>query len=477
MKLDREKLRFALQRELYQRSYYDFFIKAVTILEPSVNWRFNFHHKYLCDILQGEVERIAAGVHRDKDYVINMPPRTTKSLLFTVILNAWAWTKYPHLKFMTISYGEPLAVRLAYQTKLIITNPWYEEQWGSVYSLSKDDTQKGSYTNTKGGSRVSFGMSGGITGSGADIIVIDDANKPKDISDVMLSNVTDIFKDTVYNRLNDPDIGSRFVVQQRTHERDLSGFIMENYAEDFNHIVLPMELSDKVKPAHLALEYHDGLLHVDRFDAAMIASYKKVLGGRNYSGQYKQTPADEESSILKRKWFDIKIYDKEKHDNLTYHMFIDSAYTEKAKNDPTGILITAKIDNEIVISKAFKFYMEFPDLVKKIIELHGLYCSNMSKIYIEPKASGLSIIQQLKRITKFNIITMSAPKDSKIVRANAASPTVESGRIGLLQDSWNEDFLDEVASFPVAAHDEYVDCLGYAIDELLNKQVKFNYSF
>ncbi len=471
-----ENVRFQIQREIYQREYYEFFMAAVKILEPSVNWRFNFHHKYLCDILQSEVERIILSNPKDLDYVVNIPPRTTKSLIFTVILNAWAWTKYPQLKFMTISYGEKLAVKLAYQTKLLIKSSWYQEQWSHVYQLSRDDTQKGSYTNDQGGERMSYGMSGGITGSGADIIILDDCNKPKDISDTMLGNVTDTFKDTVYNRLNDIDVGSRFIIQQRTHERDLSGFVMDEYPDDFKHIVLPMELADNVEPAYLASEYQDGLLHASRFNLKAIASYKKVLGSRNYAGQYKQKPVDEESSIIKKKWFDL-IEKDEEHKDIVWHFFLDSAYTDKKGNDPSGIILVGKHHNDIIISKAWKFNMAFPDLIKKIVELMGSYGSHRSKIYIEPKASGLSIIQQLKRITKFNVISMPSPKDSKEVRLNAVAPQVESGRVFLIKDSWNGSFLDEVSGFPVVAHDEYPDLLGYAVEELLNKQHKLSYAF
>ena len=107
----------------------------------------------------------------------------------------------------------------------------------------------------------------------------------------------------------------------------------------------------------------------------------------------------------------------------------------------------------------------------------GTYGSDRTKIYIEPKASGLSIIQQLKRSTRFNIIQIKSPKDSKEVRLNAVAPQVESGRVFLIKDSWNDSFVDEVAGFPVAPHDEYPDLLGYAIEEFLNKKSEMSYGF
>ena len=51
-----------------------------------------------------------------------------------------------------------------------------------------------------------------------------------------------------------------------------------------------------------------------------------------------------------------------------------------------------------------------------------------SKVYIEGKASGKSIIQTLKQQTNFNIVEIQ-PKGSKLERKHSISPFFESGRI------------------------------------------------
>jgi predicted phage terminase large subunit-like protein len=87
-----------------------------------------------------------------------------------------------------------------------------------------------------------------------------------------------------------------------------------------------------------------------------------------------------------------------------------------------------------------------------------------SSIRIEPKANGISVIDQLREGTKLNITRTPTPTDSKETRLNAASPTVECGRVVLVIDSWNDEFVGEVCGFPNKPHDEYVDLLCYAID-------------
>lgn len=64
------------------------------------------------------------------------------------------------------------------------------------------------------------------------------------------------------------------------------------------------------------------------------------------------------------------------------------------------------------------------------------------------------------------------PKDSKETRLFAASPTVEGGRVVLVDGAWNEAFVDEVCGFPTKPHDEYVDVLCYAIDYHISNPYK-----
>ena len=46
------------------------------------------------------------------------------------------------------------------------------------------------------------------------------------------------------------------------------------------------------------------------------------------------------------------------------------------------------------------------------------------------------------------------------------SPRIECGRVYIVEGSWNEEFTTEVCGFPSLKHDEYVDILGYAINDL-----------
>ena len=124
--------------------------------------------------------------------------------------------------------------------------------------------------------------------------------------------------------------------------------------------------------------------------------------------------------------------------------FVDTAYTEKTSNDPTDILSSCFIffyiynffffiGNNIYIVCAKKVNMKFPELCRFLpsyVRDNGY--GKGSSVRIEPKANGLSVIDQLYESTDLNVVSTPSPKESKETRLNAASPYVESGRVYLV---------------------------------------------
>lgn len=109
--------------------------------------------------------------------------------------------------------------------------------------------------------------------------------------------------------------------------------------------------------------------------------------------------------------------------------------------------------------------MKFPDLCRFLpVYVRDNGYTRRSTLRIEPKANGLSVIDQLKESTDLNVTATPTPKDSKETRLNAVSPYVESGRVYLVDGDWNDLFIDEVCGFPAKPHDEFVDLLCYSVD-------------
>ena len=63
--------------------------------------------------------------------------------------------------------------------------------------------------------------------------------------------------------------------------------------------------------------------------------------------------------------------------------------------------------------------------------------------------------------------TMTTSKD-KVTRAKPVSAQAQAGNIRVLRAPWNDAFFTELENFPDGAHDDIVDVLSGAFNELCN---------
>ena len=139
-------------------------------------------------------------------------------------------------------------------------------------------------------------------------------------------------------------------------------------------------------------------------------------------------------------------------------------------------MAACRIRNYIYLLDAQKVYKEMPDLLRFLPQYIAAHDGNSeSKLHVEPKANGESVVQMLQEVSTLNVKRTPTPTDDKEVRLRAVSPRVECGRVFIVEGSWNDDFLDEVCGFPSQPHDEFVDILGYAINDLFEDDDDINY--
>ena len=461
----KQELKYALNKTLCEMSFYEFFKQAWHIVEPAIELSSNWHHKYICDALQEEAERIIAKKPKTKDIIINVPFRSTKSLIVTVMFPVWSWIKDPKLRFITSSYSANLSIELATKSRDIIFSEWFKSRWGTIFHIKKDQNLKERYENNHMGMRRATSVGGTVTGQGGDFLIVDDPLSPQMANSATeRENANEWYRTTFYSRLNSPKIGVRIIIMQRVHEDDLSGFLLDRETRlNYNHICIPATIDGEVKPKKLENFYDEnGLFWDERFGQDVLDDYKKALGSYGYAGQLMQTPTPLDSGMIRQEWFKI---DRYREDGVV-NFVIDPAYTANQKNDPSALLAYIYKDNKWQIIDCTNVYKEFPDLVKFIpqwVTKNGY--TNKSRIFVEPKASGKSIVQTLIRETGLNVREDKPPTKDKVARVADISATLESGRVGLLQGIWNNEFLDQLTKFPSAKHDDMVDCLVMAVNK------------
>ena len=178
IKVEKVKLGLEYQKRCCQKRYYDFFLAAWEVLEPVNDLKLNWHIEYLCHRLQREIERLGRKEKKDKDIIINISPRSLKSYIVSIMLCPWAWTKYPHLKFISASHSRELSIEHCRKSRQLIDSEWYQRFWHNAFGLTGDQNVKSFYENNKSGVRYAASIAGGVTGHGADVIVADDLIDP-----------------------------------------------------------------------------------------------------------------------------------------------------------------------------------------------------------------------------------------------------------------------------------------------------------
>ena len=408
-------------------------------------------HKTLAETLEkvnrGEIKRL----------IINVPPRYGKTEIAVKMFIAWSIALRPASKFIHLSYSDSLALDNSSQTKEYINSDSFQRLWG--IELKKDSQSQKKWYTTEGGGVYATASGGAITGFGAGsggAIIIDDPLKPDDaLSDVRRSFINNRYNTTIRSRVNDRDVPI-IVIMQRLHEDDLSGYLLNGGSgEDWHHLKLS------------ALDENNNPLWADKHSFEELEAIRQA-DRYTFSGQYLQIPSPPEGGEWRKNWFGI-INKAEVPGDVVWEMYIDGAYTKDTKNDPTGIQISGKSGDNLYIFKSIDKYLEMPEL-KEFINTFIKSCGvNVSQILVEPKASGKSLVQLLRRETNYNVSELKTNfvRYSKIERARASSPFIEGGRVYLVKDNWNDAFLEQVSTFPNAKHDEHIDITSYSIERNL----------
>jgi predicted phage terminase large subunit-like protein len=476
MNVQKELIINALKKELFNKSFYHFLKEFWPVIIPD-DFVDNWHIKYLCDELQIIGFNLKERNKKLYDLIINIPPSTSKSTICTIMFPAWLWTIDPTIRIISGSFAKSLSLDHSVKTRNILQSEEFKKLYPDL-SLASDNNNKGYYLNNMGGSRISTSVDSGIIGQHGHLLIVDDPLQSNP-SDTDIDNASNWITNTLFTRKIDKEVTPLILIMQRVHPKDPTGTLLDKNKDKIKHICLPAELTDDLIPIELSKNYIDGLLDIKRLNRDTLLENMHVLGSYEYSSQFLQAPNPKEGGIINRDWITVKdLYlDKELINQLNkvpVNFYLDTAYTEKSKNDPSAIIAVKKLNNKLYLMDCEEVRLEFPDLIKFIkgFLIRNNYTPH-SKIYIEPKASGKSVYQVLK--DSFNIMEDDAPTDSKAVRLKACSPVFESGKV-IFNDGKHVNVLITQLINLKTKHDDLRDCLVMAIKRELINNTKGQYT-
>jgi predicted phage terminase large subunit-like protein len=308
-----------------------------------------------------------------------------------------------------------------------------------------------------------------MTGRGADLVIIDD---PHTEGEAALAAHDPSVYDRSYEwytsgpRQRLQPGGAIIIIATRWSESDLIGRVLKDAAErgkedEWRVIEFPAILpsGNPLWPEFWPLDQLEAL--------------KEELPPAKWNAQYQQSPTGEEGAIVKREWW--QIWEKEEPPRCEFIIQSwDTAFTKNERSDFSacttwGVFYLNEDRNNanIILLDSFQKRMEFPELKEKARSHYMEW--QPDDCIIEAKAAGASLIQELNQQSDMFVRGYTPSRgtkqqsNDKISRMNTVAPIFQGGKVWAPDTRWARELIDQMASFPNAAHDDLADTAVMAI--------------
>lgn len=444
----------------------------------------NWHIEFICDELQKVGELVINRLPKEYDLIINVPPGSSKSTMATVLFPVWLWANDPTLQVISGAYSATLSIKHSTDSRTVIRSERFQELFRGSFEMRRDEDAKTFYRNTKGGYRLATSTGASVTGQHGHVIIVDDPIDPKGVkSDVVLEGVNEWMDKTLSSRKVDKENTPTILIMQRLHEDDPTGNWLSKRDEGgkkVRHICLPATSDFDVQPEEAKENYIDGYLDPVRLGPGVLKEAKTDLGSKDFAGQFGQSPRPLEGNLILRSY--LQVVSPEKLPayilrDLVRDIVADTAFKEKQQNDPSGFLAYTTHKNYLFLTGWRKGRWAFPDLIAQLKQFVSDEGSSQSRVSIEPKASGVSVVQTLQNTTALNVFEWEMITGDKVERVNSILPFLEAKKVFLIRGPWTDDFIDECLVFPNGKHDEAVDCLVMACVNAFVRKKESGYTF
>lgn len=437
--------------------------------------------------------------------LITMPPRHGKSEYGTVNFPAYFMARDPKRYVMSSSYNSQLAVDFGRQVRQIVENKIVHQAFPD-FTLSQSSSAADVWRTDEGGAYFGVGLGGTTSGRPANLLIVDDPIKSREDAESMTlrNKVWNYYTSALSTRLQPDNKGNspkQIVILTRWHPDDLAGRLQqtEDWREGrwkhinfqaINEIQTDIQVSRTALPPDHPMHLPRGTLEKVPASKRHIRKTKEValwperfsledlkrrqrLNPREFASLYQQTPYIEGGNIIKTEWWQKYPEDLKPEKFASLIISVDTAF-KKSETADYSVAIVAGMDRtgDIYIVDVIRNKWDFPELKQRLIRLNNAWRGKgLRALYIEDKASGQSILQELKRESGMSVIPYKVVHD-KVARVSAILPLIEGGRVFIPTEApWLDDFIDECVSFPGGAHDDQVDALAMALDILSRTSV------
>jgi len=425
------------------------------------------HHRLL-------LERLDALTNKQHGrMIICMPPGSAKSTYASVVFPSYYLGKTSNRRVILASYGDDLARKMGRRTRSIIRQSRYRGIWET--ELTTDSSAVQSFALSNNSEYMACGILSGITGNRAHGIIIDDPIKGREQanSETIRQKTWDAYEDDLKTRLIPG--GWIVIITTRWHEDDLAGRILPDAWKGESGIIRCKDGNDwEVLCLQARCEIdNDPLgrkqgeyLWPEWFDAKHWAQFES--NPRTWSALYQQLPTPGEGNMFRPE--QIGVIDTIPTGAIAWVRGWDFAGT-KDGDYTAGAKVGRLPDGRFIIGDVIRL-RETPDKRDKALINTAQDDGRNTRISIpqDPGQAGKSQVLYLTRELAGYPVISSPESGSKETRAEPLAAQINVGNVVMLRGDWNYSLREELRSFPLGRHDDQVDALSRAFNELIAKR-------
>lgn len=410
---------------------------------------------------------------------ISMPPRHGKSFLVSEHMPAWFLSNFPDYGVALASYEANFAADWGSKARdHIVDHPEFGIEVEGGKNASK------AYWKLAGhrGFMRCVGAGGPLTGTGAQLIVVDDPikNAEEALSAIERENNWNWWTSTLYTRREPWDDGTPcrlILMSTRWHEDDIHGRAIPEAPHaggQWAQLNLPA-VAKEDDP--LGREPGEALCE-DRVPLEELDLIKDQVGDLWFEAMYQGSPSLAEGNLIKRpfSYYDMELstYILKDRDGQVRHVAeedcyryatLDVAGVAKAGNDYTVLAVwdvPRDTDRPTLILRAVRrIRLDTEHHEKQVLDWYEEF--DLRAIHVEDKTFGTNLIGRLARHSGIVVLRLKADTN-KIIRAMPVGYEVINQALWFPRKAdWLADLEDELTKFPNSTHDDQVDAVAYGV--------------
>lgn len=416
----------------------------------------------------------------DARLIISMAPQEGKSQRASRRFPAWALSQNPDLRIAVASYEANIARRWGRQIRDDIRGN------RKAYDLQvRDDLSAQHEWQLEGhdGGVFTAGVGGAMTGRPVDLLLIDDPIKGREQADspTIREKTWEWWTSTALTRLapGAPVV----VILTRWHEDDLAGRLMRHSPGEWEFLRIPAQADHRPERGEtdpLGREPGEFMLSARGRTLAQWEKRKRETGPKDWAALYQGVPSPDEGGIFPAEWERYKtpialeqadgtravpgVGTREDHELVQSW---DLAFKGTDQSDFVVGQVWLRVGARCYLLDMVRARLNFTETLDAIRALSAKWPQATGK-FVEDKANGPAVMSMLAG--QVHGLIPVEPEGSKVARANAVSPLAFSHDIvlpdvALLPNV--EELVEEAKNFPNSSHDDAVDAMTQAVNQLI----------